>query len=187
MQVPDFVVATREGRIVSVRSRAFEEFDAAKRTGTPVLDSLLGDIVAMASHPTRAEICVLGRASGLQTWDSIAHIQLGRRTFSKPALQGTCLAYSRDGAFIVLGAEGGQLSVINGDDLSTLYAARNTPAALTQVSVSSTSLHLAAADASHQVLLYAHLQHKTGMRWEFIGKIKSHHGEPCWEHDKSSL
>lgn len=59
-----------------------------------------------------------------------------------------------------------------------VHATRNTSATITRVASSTTSTHIAVADSHHQVLLYAHLPYRNTMRWEYVGKSKSHHGAP---------
>ncbi|KAG2448277.1 hypothetical protein HYH02_006861 [Chlamydomonas schloesseri] len=172
--VPDFVVATRDSRIVSVQSASFEEYDADRRRGSSVLDSLLADVVDLAAHPTRAEFAVLGRDGGLQRWDSIAHCLLGGRTFERQA--GACLTYSRDGSLLVVGFGSGHLHILNADDCTDLHVMRNTAAGLVRMAVSNTGKHIAAADEHHQLLLYAYLPFKQTMRWEYVGRCRSHHG-----------
>lgn len=175
--VPDFVVATRSSALVSVSSATFEEYDAERRRGAPILDSLIADVVDIAAHPARAEFSVLGRGGTLQRWDSVAHLVLGSRTFERMA--GSCLCYSRDGSFMVVGFESGHLNIISTESsFEDVHTARNTPAALTRVAASSTGQHIAAADDNNQVLLYAYLPYKgqaSVMRWEFLGKARSHH------------
>ncbi|KXZ56881.1 hypothetical protein GPECTOR_1g795 [Gonium pectorale] len=172
--VPDFVVATRSSRIVSVQSSTFEEYDASRRRGTPILDSLLADVVDLAAHPTRAEFAALGLSGGLQRWDCIAHVLLGERAF-EPRHGGACLAYSRDGSMLAVGLGSGHLHVLDGDDLRDVHVMRNTAAGLTRLAVSSTGHHIAAADEQHQLLLYAYLPYKHTMRWEFVGRCRAHH------------
>ncbi|GFR40429.1 hypothetical protein Agub_g1003 [Astrephomene gubernaculifera] len=173
--VPDFVVATRNSRIVSVQSSTFEEYDAERRRGTAVLDSLLADVVDIAAHPTRAEFSVLGRGGGLQRWDSIAHCLLNSRSFDAHH-GGSCLCYSRDGALLAVGFGAGHLHILDADDFTDSHVMRNTTAGLTRIAVSSTGHHIAAADEQHQLLLYAYLPYKHTMRWEFLGRCRSHHG-----------
>ncbi|EFJ51972.1 hypothetical protein VOLCADRAFT_103176 [Volvox carteri f. nagariensis] len=175
--VPDFVVATRQSKIISVQSATFEEYDADRRRGTSVLDSLLADVVDIAAHPTRAEFSVLGRGGGLQRWDSIAHCLVTARSFANgPKQEGRCLCYSRDGSLLAVGFGTGHLHVLDGDTLADTYVLRNTAVGLSRLAVSSTGNHIAAADENHQVLLYAYLPYKHTMRWEFLGRCRSHHG-----------
>ncbi|GIL72955.1 hypothetical protein Vretimale_4604 [Volvox reticuliferus] len=173
--VPDFVVATRHSKIVSVQSATFEEYDADRRRGASVLDSLLADVVDIAAHPTRAEFSVLGRGGGLQRWDSIAHCIVTSRTFAAKQ-EGRCLCYSRDGTLLAVGFGTGHLHVLDGDTLTDAHVLRNTATGLTRLAVSSTGQHIAAADENHQALLYAYLPYKHTMRWEFLGRCRSHHG-----------
>ncbi len=51
-----------------------------------------------------------------QRWDSILHLLLSSREF--PKMQGSCLAYSRDGALLVAGFASGHLHILNADDCS---------------------------------------------------------------------
>jgi hypothetical protein len=99
--VPDFVVITQEGRLVSVQSASFEEYDALKRRGTPVLQPVINDTVSVAAHPTAAEFAVLGTGGTLQRWDMVRHECVASRQFTKTA--GAMLAYARDGSFLVAG------------------------------------------------------------------------------------
>ncbi|GLC51075.1 hypothetical protein PLESTB_000463200 [Pleodorina starrii] len=173
--VPDFVVATAQSKIISVQSATFEEYDADRRRGSSVLDSLLADVVDIAAHPTRAEFSVLGRGGGLQRWDSIAHCLVTSRVFG-PKMEGRSLCYSRDGALLAVGFGSGHLHVLDGDTLADAHVLRNTAAGITRLAVSNTGHHIAAADDNHQVLLYAFLPYKHTMRWEFLGRCRSHHG-----------
>ena len=48
------------------QTSSFEEYDMAKRKGTPILDPMLTEIADVATHPTQAEFAVLGRSGLLQ-------------------------------------------------------------------------------------------------------------------------
>lgn len=141
--------------------------------GSEVVSPLITDVSDVAAHPTRAEFSVLGRSGTLQRWDGVRHECVAQRSFTKAP--GTKLVYSRDGAFMVAGFEGGHLSFVSTADLSDVHVARNTPAHITRVATAATGVHVAAADAAHHVLLYAHLPYKHIMRWEFVGKAHAHH------------
>jgi hypothetical protein len=103
--VPDWVVITEEGRLVSVQSASFEEYDATRRRGALVLQPVISDTVSLACHPTAAEFAVLGSGGTLQRWDMVRHECGAARQFTKTA--GARLAYARDGSFLVAGFQVG--------------------------------------------------------------------------------
>ncbi len=165
--VPDFVVCTREGKLVSVQSSSFEDYDAERRKGSLVVEPMLTDVASTACHPTQAELVVLGRSGQLQRWDMLRHTLLAQRSFNKAP--GAQVAYSRDGSFLVAALESGYVYILNATDLSDVLMARNTPHTITAVATATTGRHVALADQANQVLLYAFLPYKHIMRWEFVG------------------
>mmetsp|Transcript_12567 Transcript_12567/g.27123 ORF Transcript_12567/g.27123 Transcript_12567/m.27123 type:complete len:896 (+) Transcript_12567:296-2983(+) len=171
--VPDFVVATEEAKILAVQSASFEEYEASRRKGTLVLEPMITDVVHVVAHPTCAEFAIVGSGGTLQRWDMVSHACVASRTFPKQTP--TKIAYSRDGAFMVVGFEGGYINIVNTADLQDLHTARNTPAKITAVACSTTGEQVALADETHQVLLYAYMPYKHIMRWEYIGKSQAHH------------
>eukprot|EP00201_Polytomella_parva_P001508 CAMPEP_0175075524 /NCGR_PEP_ID=MMETSP0052_2-20121109/22066_1 /TAXON_ID=51329 ORGANISM="Polytomella parva, Strain SAG 63-3" /NCGR_SAMPLE_ID=MMETSP0052_2 /ASSEMBLY_ACC=CAM_ASM_000194 /LENGTH=810 /DNA_ID=CAMNT_0016344255 /DNA_START=338 /DNA_END=2773 /DNA_ORIENTATION=+ len=184
--VPDFIVATRENRFLSVPSGSFEEFDASKRTGRTILDTLIANVMEIVAHPAKPELVALGRNGTIQQWDSLAHLVTCTRQFSNAlgataaipgshVLKGQTVAYSRNGAFLVVGFHNGQLNVVDSKGFTDIHSARNTSAPILKVAVSANGTHIAAADAQDQVILYAYLAYRSQMRWEFVGKCKSHY------------
>ena len=105
----------------------------------------------------------------------VKHSCLASRTF--PKLAGAKVAYSRDGAFIVAGFDGGHIHIISTESLEDIHSARNTAATVTMLSCSTSGDQVAVADSAHHVLLYACLPHKHTRRWEFIGRTQTHHEE----------
>ncbi|KAL6765212.1 WD40-repeat-containing domain protein [Haematococcus lacustris] len=173
--VPDFVVGTQEGKLVAVASAAFEEFDARRRKGHLIVEPVITDVTCVACHPSQPELAILGRSGVLQRWDMVTHTCSASRTF--PKAQGMQLAYARDASFLAVGLQGGFLYLVHPDDLADIHIARNTQAAVTRLATAVTGQLVALADDLHQVLLYAHLPYKQTMRWEFVGKARSHHGQ----------
>ncbi|KAJ9526919.1 hypothetical protein QJQ45_017710 [Haematococcus lacustris] len=173
--VPDFVVGTQEGKLVTVASAAFEEFDARRRKGHLIVEPVITDVTCVACHPSQPELAILGRSGVLQRWDMVTHTCSASRTF--PKAQGMQLAYARDASFLAVGLQGGFLYLVHPDDLADIHIARNTQAAVTRLATAVTGQLVALADDLHQVLLYAHLPYKQTMRWEFVGKARSHHGQ----------
>lgn len=58
---------------------------------------------------------MLGRSGTLQRWDATSHAVAASRTWTKHGA--TCCAYSRDGAFMIVGFEAGHLSIIDTETL----------------------------------------------------------------------
>ncbi len=85
------------------------------------------------------------------------------------------VAYSRDGAFIVVGFEGGYMNIVETSELSDVHSGRNTSATITALACSTSGDQVAMADSVHHVLLYSCLPHKHTNRWEFVGRTQTHH------------
>lgn len=145
----------------------------SRRRGIPIIDPMVTGIADIATHPTRSEFAVLSTTGVIQRWDMVTHSPLASRTF--PKMSGTKIAYSRDGALLVAGFDGGSTHILSTDTLADIHSARNTSAAVTMLSCSTSGDQVAVADAAHHVLLYACLPHKYTRRWEFIGRTQTHH------------
>eukprot|EP00798_Chlamydomonas_sp_ICE-L_P020374 gene20374-27144_t len=167
--VPDFIVSTQQSKIISMQCSAFEEYEIEKRRGVLLKDTMLVDIVDLASHPNRAEFSVLGASGILQRWDMVTHKCLDSREF--PKMAGSRLAYSRDGGWMVAGFKGGHLHILNTEGLSEIHYARNSSATIRHLACSST------ADENNAVMLYSFVPYKQISRWEYIGKAKNHHAK----------
>ncbi|GAX79688.1 hypothetical protein CEUSTIGMA_g7129.t1 [Chlamydomonas eustigma] len=172
---PDFVVTSTESRMIAVQTACFEEFEVTKRKGNVVLDAMLTSIVDVTTHPTRAEFAVLCSTGVLQRWDMVTHTCVATRTFSK--MVSTKLSYSRDGTFLVTGFQGGFVHFLDTESLADVHSGRNTAADITKITCSTSGDQVAMADSVHHVLLYTHLPHKHGKRWEYVGRAQMHHQE----------
>lgn len=173
--VPDFVVSTQESRIIALQASVFEEYDPDRRRGVLLKDTMLTDIVDLVAHPTRSEFAVLGATGTLQRWDVATHKCIDSRTFKK--MVGSKLAYSRDGTTMVAGFEGGHIHILHTEGLQDIHYARNSPARICYLACSNTGDQVAAADEAHTVMLYNQIPFKGGMRWEYIGKSRTHHSK----------
>ena len=69
--------------LCALQCSMFEEYEADKRRGQLILDTMLTDVVDVVAHPTQAEFAILAASGQLQRWDMVTHTCLAARSFPK--------------------------------------------------------------------------------------------------------
>eukprot|EP00232_Nephroselmis_pyriformis_P024102 CAMPEP_0182866546 /NCGR_PEP_ID=MMETSP0034_2-20130328/8259_1 /TAXON_ID=156128 /ORGANISM="Nephroselmis pyriformis, Strain CCMP717" /LENGTH=717 /DNA_ID=CAMNT_0024998875 /DNA_START=137 /DNA_END=2286 /DNA_ORIENTATION=- len=171
---PDFVVATSEGKIVAVQCAAFEELSGAPlRAGSLLLQGTCANITAVAAHPSRPLMVVMGEAGLVQCWDYNARTLMLTRQLDHGAA-GASIRYIPDGSRLAVGLQSGVLKLLRPDTLEDSQGFRVSRAPIVDVAVSSCSRFLATADAACCVALLTFGHGKAGDKWELIGKHRAH-------------
>lgn len=173
LNVPDFVVATREAVVVRVSMRPGEELTGVLLRGPHAAAGSADQRVALAAHPSRAVLAIVGRAGMLQLVDTDTYLPLCSSSFSAAP---SCLAFSPDGSQLAVGLASGAVHVLDALSLQPLSSATIFAVLASEVA------HVAwAADgrflaaAADRCLALFSKQADFDAPYLFVGRIRAHH------------
>jgi cilia- and flagella-associated protein 251 len=183
VRVPNFIVASSNGKIALVNAAVFELFTKEERRAELLVQGLESPISAMVAHPSAPQVFVTteGPASGAggmlrvldyetQSW--IRHKVIERR---RP----TCLALNPNGQEVVLGCSDGSLMILATTDLDLIQRSSQVEGQATMVALSPDGTHIAMADSERCVGIYRRernvLESGKEVPWLYLGRYRSHH------------
>ncbi|KAL3138111.1 hypothetical protein ABBQ38_005341 [Trebouxia sp. C0009 RCD-2024] len=171
---PDFVVGSRTGSIVAVRSGSFEETSSDVPAHRLLLQGLANNITAFVTHPTKPRFVAAAAGGVVQTWDLLSHALVGALCLPTPT-NITAMAFSHDGIILAMGGSMGVVRLCREADSELIADFRPVKQAITHMDFSSNSKQLALGFADASVALVALLSFKGGQtRWDVVGQQAAH-------------
>lgn len=134
LSAPNLMVSTVTGKLVSISSDSFNDTDPANPLGSELLleSPAAGSLSDVAAHPLRPELLLLNAEQGqLLRWDLINKCCVLSRQLSRET-KAVKMVLARDGGFVVLGCEGGQVVVLKGDSLEDVVVLKSTRQPITR-------------------------------------------------------
>eukprot|EP00953_Heterococcus_sp_UTEX-ZZ885_P026789 14445-Heterococcus_DN1.PRE.3 len=114
LEVPDFVIGTRQGYILTAGGSLFEELDPSKRSGTVLLQGVKDAITAISAHPLQPQLAAACVSGDVVAWDYDLKIVAAVRTFDAAKLkQPLTLAHHPNGQMLAVGFTSGSLRLID--------------------------------------------------------------------------
>ncbi|CEG43686.1 flagellar associated protein [Plasmopara halstedii] len=178
LNVPDFIVSTTSGFIVSMSASLFAEHETDRRRGTLLLQGVDDSILGLATHPHLTQF-VLSLFSGVvQLWDYSTKSLVMVRRFDAEKLRPECLTFAQDGQKLLVGFTSGVVKLLHAQSLDDLATFRLGKSAITDVKMSPESSVFVALDANLFLGMWRAKQVPEGSdvvdEWVYLGRCRAH-------------
>jgi len=183
VRVPNFIVASSNGKIALVNAAVFELFTKEERRAELLVQGLESPISAMVAHPSAPQVFVTtegppsGAGGTLRILDYETQAWLRHKVIEKR--RPTCLTLNPNGQEVVIGCSDGSLMILATADLDLIQRASQVEGEATLVDMSPDGMHIAMADSELCVGIYRRernvLESGKEVPWLYLGRYRSHH------------
>jgi WD40 repeat protein len=183
VRVPNFIVASSNGKIALVNAAVFELFTKEERRAELLVQGMESEISAICAHPSAPQVFVStqGTANGsggmLRVLDYEIQGWLKHKVIEKR--RPTCMAINPNGHELMVGCSDGSLMILSTADLDIIQRACQVEGEATLVDMSPDSMHIAMADSENCVGIYRRernvLESGKEVPWLYLGRYRSHH------------
>jgi len=178
VRVPNFIVASKSGKIALVNAAVFEHFTKEERRGELLVQAFESPIAAITAHPSASQFYVVTQSGVLRHVDYESQAWLRTKTLEKRTP--TCMCINPNGQELIVGCQDGALLILSTTDLDLIQkSAQVYEAAATDVKFSPDGMYVAMADAQNCVGIYRRernvLESGKEVPWLYLGRYRSHH------------
>ena len=168
--VPDFMVATDRGRIISLSSSMYGRLRREERFGRVIHEAIPRDIQNISSSRTDSDFAVALEGGLLQKWDLDSRQRLAEREFEK--MEVSALEYFPGGYLIAVCFTDGTIAILN-EDLEDVQILKMT-SPVARLVTSPCENYFVVADTTNVLAVVQLGPGKVADRWEVIGKYRAH-------------
>jgi len=176
---PNFIVGTKDTKIISVLSNLFEDPTLEPRCGTLLLEGVQRDVVSISCHPNRAEVVAVTASGNISCWHLAEEdALLAQVTLPKTNL--STVTYTRDGKYILVGLSSGHLKFFYADSLEEGPTFKTSPSPVTHIATSISGKFIATADSAARVTLLLSSETQSHNpnddKFEMLSQLVAHSG-----------
>lgn len=170
LNLPPFVVATRNASVLALDSSLFTAVRPAQRRGTLLVQGMSDEVHGLALHPSRPLLVITCYSGHVYLWDYELKVLRACRVFDASKLKPHCACFDASEQWLCVGFAQGGVKILDAetlDDLAPNTASfKNGRDSITLLKFSADAEWLAAADASNGVQL-----------WRLTVSSSSHHDD----------
>ncbi|EKX39032.1 hypothetical protein GUITHDRAFT_114910 [Guillardia theta CCMP2712] len=178
VRIPNFIVATKAGKIALVNAAIFEQYSKEERKGEVLVQGFESPISAMCAYPSSSKLFVVTTSGMLRVLDFESQAWLQQKVLEKRTP--TCICVNPNGQELVIGCTDGSVLIIGVSDLELIQRMSQIDCEITSVQFAPDGMHVAVADAHNCVGIFRRernvLESGKEVPWLYVGRYRSHHG-----------